>query len=129
MQKSTQNWTLGKANSLQCPKIGVFGMDKNGFLEQCGSSYVKVTIISVSSFMNKMSSCLVSTREKRRSMSSQKTEKTLLLQGILNIMLYPQFISKVKDMQGPTKQSCSFHLLFSSFCQIRNVSKVVELNV
>ena len=43
---------------------------------------------------------------------SQKTEKTLLLQGILNIiMLYPQFISKVKDMQGPTKQSCSFHLL------------------
>ena len=104
-------------------------LGKNGFLEQCGSSYVKVTIISVSSFMNKMSSCLVSTREKRRSMSSQKTEKTLLLQGILNIMLYPQFISKVKDMQGPTNYSCSFHLLFSSFCQIRNVSKVVELNV
>ena len=47
---------------------------KVGFLEQCGSSYVKVTIISVSSFMNKMSSCLVSTREKRRSKLTKNRE-------------------------------------------------------
>ena len=47
---------------------------KVGFLEQCGSSYVKVTIISVSSFMNKMSSCLVSTREKHRSMLTKNRE-------------------------------------------------------
>ena len=48
-------------------------LDKK-YLEQCGSSYVKVTIISVSSFMNKMSSCLVSTREKRRSMLTKNRE-------------------------------------------------------
>ena len=48
--------------------------DKNWYLEQCGSSYVKVTIISVSSFMNKMSSCLVSTREKRRSKLTKNRE-------------------------------------------------------
>ena len=53
-------------------------------------------------------SCLHSW-ETPRSSSSQKTEKTLLLQGTLNIiMLYPQFISKVKDMQSPTRHSCSF---------------------
>ena len=53
-------------------------------------------------------SCLHSWETPRCS-SSQKTEKTLLLQGTLNIiMLYPQFISKVKDMQSPTRHSCSF---------------------
>ena len=40
-----------------------------------GSSYVKVTIICVSSFMNKMSSCLVSTREKRRAAPHKKQRK------------------------------------------------------
>ena len=61
---------FGKKSS---SKSWVF-LDKNWYLEQCGSSYVKVTIISVSSFMNKMSSCLVSTREKRRSKLTKNRE-------------------------------------------------------
>ena len=110
-------WGRGSAWTTQGRKDRWWGWDCYGSSEDMTESQLKSWVKLCQSHdylrfifyeQDVILSCLHSWETPRCS-SSQKTEKTLLLQGTLNIiMLYPQFISKVKDMQSPTRHSCSF---------------------
>ena len=81
-----------------------------------GSSYVKVTIICVSSFsMNKMSSCLVSTREKRRAAPHKKQRKLYCFKALsTSSCCTPNSFQRLKICKVLQDILVHFRLLFYS---------------